>query len=195
MSNQTTLSDTISVISSLDSAGGHTQLDLLDGLTGDQCGQRLFHASHSPSLEKGLDLTMQDTSGPSSQSLSKSADLQRSLESSLRQRLNGSDLYEVIWKEWITPWGQSLSRPRVRALGTKGIAHGYLPTPSGTSNGGKNHVAGRLDEWGGSSNPFRGTSLGKVHSPAFELWMMGYPEEWAQQMPPATPSSRKSRQK
>lgn len=52
-----------------------------------------------------------------------------------------------------------------------------LPTPSGVRSG-KNHVAGRLDEWGGSSNLWRGTSIGKTHSPAFEEWVMGWPEQW-----------------
>ena len=54
---------------------------------------------------------------------------------------------------------------------------GFLPTPSGV-NGGRNHTSGRLDEWGGSSNPFRGTEIGKVHCPSFEGWMMGYPVLW-----------------
>jgi hypothetical protein len=55
---------------------------------------------------------------------------------------------------------------------------GLLPTPSGTSNHGKNHVSGRLDEWGGSSNPFRKTEIGKVHCAGFEEWMMGWPVQW-----------------
>ena len=57
------------------------------------------------------------------------------------------------------------------------IEFGYLPTPSGTRSG-KNHVIGRLDEWGGSSNPFRGTSLGPVRCPDFEEWMIGWPVRW-----------------
>jgi hypothetical protein len=61
-----------------------------------------------------------------------------------------------------------------------GTGYGLLPTPSGTSNHGKNHVSGRLDEWGGSSNPFRGTDIGKIHSPRFEEWMMGYPDRWTE---------------
>jgi hypothetical protein len=57
---------------------------------------------------------------------------------------------------------------------------GSLPTPSGTSNHGKNHVAGRLDEWGGSSNPWRGTEIGGISSPAFEEWVMGWPVQWTE---------------
>ena len=61
-----------------------------------------------------------------------------------------------------------------------GTGYGLLPTPSGTRNHGKNHVSGRLDEWGGSSNPFRGTPFGKIHSPRFEEWMMGFPDRWTE---------------
>lgn len=43
----------------------------------------------------------------------------------------------------------------VSGLTTDEYGYSLLPTPSGTSNGGKNHVVGRLDEWGGSSNPWR----------------------------------------
>lgn len=77
----------------------------------------------------------------------------------------------------------------------RGIEFGLLPTPSGTSNHGKNHVAGRLDEWGGSSNPFRGTPLGRVHCPSFEEWMMGYPAQWTALTSSETPSRPRSRKR
>ena len=63
-----------------------------------------------------------------------------------------------------------MSVPRIDANGCS-----LLPTPSGVSSHGKNHVVGRLDEWGGSSNPFRGTPLGRVRCASFEEWMMGFP--------------------
>ena len=63
---------------------------------------------------------------------------------------------------------------------TGGTGSGLLPTPSGTSNHGQNHVSGRLDEWGGSSNLWRGTEVGKIHSPRFEEWMMGFPDRWTE---------------
>ena len=77
--------------------------------------------------------------------------------------------------------------------GMSGKDYGLLPTPTGTSNHGMNNTVGRLDEWGKSNNPFRGTDLGKLHCPSFELWIMGYPEEWQQQMPSETLSSHKLR--
>ena len=81
---------------------------------------------------------------------------------------------------------------RSSARRTTGTGSGLLPTPSGTSNHGKNHVSGRLDEWGGSSNPFRGTEIGKIHSPRFEEWMMGFPDRWTELTDCETPWSRKS---
>lgn len=66
-----------------------------------------------------------------------------------------------------------------------------LPTPSGV-NGGTNHTAGRLDEWGGNSNPFRGTKYQRVRCAAFEEWMMGLDIHHTALTPSETPSSRKS---
>ena len=75
---------------------------------------------------------------------------------------------------------------------TAGTGSGSLPTPSGVGSGRKNHVMGRLDEWGGSSNPFRGTEVGKVRCASFEEWMMGFPTGWTASIRFATRSSRKS---
>lgn len=50
-----------------------------------------------------------------------------------------------------------------------------LPTP----NKGSDHWGARLDEWGGSSNPFRGTEIG--HLPLNPCWieeLMGFPQGW-----------------
>jgi hypothetical protein len=108
--------------------------------------------------------------------------------------LVGSTLYRLIWKDRATPAGRLLPTLALSARGIDGGGFIGLPTPSGTSNHGKNHVAGRLDEWGGSSNPFRGTLIGKLHSPSFEFWMMGIPVAWASLMRPAmlsTPRKRK----
>lgn len=70
-------------------------------------------------------------------------------------------------------WGLTTSASCIRESGCGSL----LPTPSGV-NGGVNHIAGRLDEWGGSSNLFRKTEIGGVHCPRFEEWMMGWPETW-----------------
>lgn len=77
-----------------------------------------------------------------------------------------------------------LRSPLERITGVK--ESGLLPTPSGTTNHGKNHVVGRLDEWGGSSNPWRGIEIGRTRSPSFEEWIMGWPVSWTELMPYAT---------
>lgn len=80
----------------------------------DPSGPAPAPANHSRSRASRKDLPTNAISGPSGGSLSASDALQRSMESRLRQLLNGSDLCEVIWKPWTTPWGQSLAKPRAR---------------------------------------------------------------------------------
>jgi hypothetical protein len=72
---------------------------------------------------------MSGTFGRISLGSSGSDALQRSLESRLRRCLSGSDLCEVIWKPWATPWGQSLSRPRARVRTTSETVSGLWATP------------------------------------------------------------------
>jgi hypothetical protein len=49
-----------------------------------------------------------------------------------------------------------------------------LPTPTA----GNNHSGGRLDEWGGSTNPFRGTEIGRLRlNPCWVEQLMGWPTE------------------
>jgi len=86
----------------------------------------------------------------------------------------------MTWRISTTPRMRSLFRlaPLMRPTGE--TEFGFLPTPCGTSNQGRNHVVGRLDEWGGSANPFRGTNLGKQRCASFEEWMMGFPIGWTE---------------
>ena len=57
------------------------------------------------------------------------------------------------------------------------IAVQMYPTPT-TVSGNNN---GRLDEWGGKGNPFRGTKQGsgKLNARWVE-WLMGYPDDWTE---------------
>lgn len=197
MSSLTICGDTRNVTSSLASADGHSQPDLPDGLTIDLFGQVPARASRSPSRGKAPAKVTTAISGPPSSVLSIPIAPLSLWESKLRQRLNsvGSMELSAIWKERVTPAGRRFFQraPRMRPIDVTGS--GSLPTPSGTSNHGKNHVSGRIDEWGGSSNYFRGKPGGNEHLPGFELWTMGFPDEWRQLMPPAMPSSRRSRRK
>jgi hypothetical protein len=63
----------------------------------------------------------------------------------------------------------------------EGTGSGLWPTPSGTSS--NSHVIGQLGDWGGSSNPWRGTELAKVRCASFEEWMMGMVIGWSGQTP------------
>ena len=71
---------------------------------------------------------MSATSGRRSKISSRSRNLQQSLENKLRPLLTGSPECEVIWKPWITPWGQSLSKPRAVVRRNIEIDFGLWPT-------------------------------------------------------------------
>lgn len=163
--------------SSPESADGLLPFVLPDGRTISPSGLVAALASLSARQVRELGLRMSGIYGPPCTTWSASASLQSSLESRLQQRLGTAGLIEssVTWKASVTHAGVRYCKRVAQTRPTSATDSGSLPTPSGTSNHGKNHVAGRLDEWGGSSNPFRGTSLGRVHCPAFELWVMGYP--------------------
>lgn len=65
-----------------------------------------------------------------------------------------------------------------------------LPTP----NAGNSHWGGRLDEYGGSTNPFRGTEIGRSRlNPSWVEELMGYPIGYTDLEPSEIRSSRKSR--
>lgn len=83
---------------------------------------------------------MNATSGPSGSSLSRSAALQRSLESRLQASLDvdGSLEYVLTWKRWDMESGAPICALRVSALRTAGNAYSGWPTPAAidsTSNG------------------------------------------------------------
>lgn len=194
MSSQASLPDSPSAISSQVSVVGPTPSSLQAGALGPY-GPVPALASLSARQVKALGLQTSGISGRHGFTSSASADLQSSLESRLQRRLASAGLMElsVTWKVMATPAGRPYCQrvPQMPRIDVTGF--GSLPTPSGTSNHGKNHVAGRIDEWGGSSNYFRGKEGGNEHLPGFELWTMGFPDAWRQLMPPATRSSRKPR--
>ena len=198
MSNQKSSKDIRSITFSPGSEAGASPCVAQDGQTIDVFSPEAHHANHSALQDAERGMKTSGTLPQSGSTWSQPSGLLGSLVSRLQPQLKkttGSMIYSMHWKQKATPRGRSYYQLVASARRTSVNASGSLPTPSGTSNGGKNHVAGRLDEWGGSSNPFRGTDFGKVHCPSFELWMMGYPEEWAHAMPPETRSSRRSRRK
>lgn len=197
MCSPTTSAGTPNVISLPASEAGAAPFALPAGPTIDLSGQAVAPASHSAPRAAAKAASTIDISGRTGSQSSRSAALQSSLGSKLQSLLGtpGSTNWQLIWKVRHTPLGRPYSQLSLSGRRISVRDFGLLPTPSGTSNHGLNHVAGRLDEWGGTSNQFRGTSLGKVHCPSFELWTMGYPETWRQQMPLATPLYRKSQRR
>jgi hypothetical protein len=119
-----------SAISSLASAAGLTLCERRDGTITVQPGPGLAPASPSLSPEPSEALPTNATSGQSGEIWLKSFDLQSSLENRLRAQLNGSDLCEVTWKKWATPWGHSRYKPRARVRTTFGTDTGSWPTPT-----------------------------------------------------------------
>ena len=81
----------------------------------------------------------------------------------------------LIWSVKDTPRGRSYFRLAASTPRIPGFDASLLPTPN--AHGG--HNSGRLDEWGGSNNMFRGTEIGRMPlNPGLVEWMMGFPEGW-----------------
>lgn len=97
------------------------------------------------------------------------------------------ELFCEIWPKWGWMQDGACWEPTMSAQNTIERESGFWPTPSGTSNHGRNRVVGRLDEWGGSGNPFRGTNLLGLRCPDFEDWMIGLPVSWTELTPYAMP--------
>jgi hypothetical protein len=128
MSAQTTFTAMLSATSSPASADGPTPSDRLAGTTPDLFGPDRAPVSRSALRESRRASPTSATSGPSGESLSASDRLQSSLESRLRERLHGSDLCEVTWSTWATPWGQCRSKPQARVRTTNARDFGLWPT-------------------------------------------------------------------
>jgi len=127
MSLPLTSEATGSAISSPGSADGQKPSGSLASKT-PQSGLVAVPANPSASQEAAAASPMIVISGRNGYGSSASAALQLSLESKLQAQLRGSDLCEVIWKPWATPWGQSLSRPRARIRTSLETAFGLWPT-------------------------------------------------------------------
>jgi len=98
------------------------------------------HAPANPSAwrEKEMERVTKDTFGPLFDGLSPSADLQRSLENRLRQRMAvyGSPEYELTWKQWAMPSGPPICALRASGRRTSGNDCSGWPMPN-VPNGGR----------------------------------------------------------
>ncbi len=102
LSNPETSTDSFSAISSPVLVAGVMPCDLLDGQIASPSGPEVAPVSHSAQPEKVSARKTRVTFGRSSVVSSASADLQKFMESRLRQRLdvNGSMEYALTWKHW-----------------------------------------------------------------------------------------------
>jgi len=97
--------------------------------------------------------------------------------------LGGSESFSGTWPRSGSMRNGVCSARQPLDFRTNAIASGSsLPTPSGV-NGGRNNMMGRIDEWGGSSNPLRGTVIGSMCLPPFEELVMGWPIGWTELTP------------
>ena len=82
---------------------------------------------------------------------------------------------EQVAQMWPTP---RAGLPGSRKLGTGGkVLAEEVKFPTPTAMTGNN--SGRLDEWGGSGNPYKGTEQGKQQlNPDWVEWLMGFPRGW-----------------
>jgi hypothetical protein len=104
---------------------------LLDGLTTSKYGQEAVRANLS-ALQVAIEAFMtNDICGPIGFPSSPSASLQQSLESKLRQRLEGagSTLFSLTWKSKATPAGRPYFQLVASARRISGSDCGSWPTP------------------------------------------------------------------
>jgi len=116
-----------------------------DGPTTDRSGQVAARANPSPLQERAQGQTTLDIFGPTCGGCSESADLQRSLENRLLQRMdaNGSPEYSLTWKNWAIDGQEPIcalrgSGRRTSDNGCGGSASDW-PTPTASMDGGPNN--------------------------------------------------------
>jgi hypothetical protein len=204
MSNQAMLQDTTAAIFSPESPGGLKPCEFplgqqIDLFGPDRARVNRFRAPASIS-EKQTSATY----GRLGIGSSRSADLQRSLESRLRRNLdaNGSLEYELTWKRWDTHSGPPICA--LRASTPRRYAKDFFgyPTPRSSDRGPRNpETAKKKLTADGRSRHHRiedlltvlGTRTG-YPNPMFLSWLMDFPESWVKYAPLVTRSTRKSRQ-
>jgi hypothetical protein len=132
MFDQTTFADSHSAISLPESADGRSRFDSPAGLMTDLFGAVPVLANLSPRQARDLGLLTSGTFGPCGTGSSRSAALQKSLESRLRARTSnlGSTLFSLTWKPLVTPARRILFRLRASVRRTSETALTSWPTPT-----------------------------------------------------------------
>ena len=209
MSHQLTLWDTPNATSSPVKASGRMPC-------GSQAGPMIANVGPAPvpvsrfrAREGARGTPTIDTCGPLFTASSPTARLQSSLESRLRARtdVNGSPEYALTWKTWDMPAGLPICALRGSARHILGS--GCIGWPTLIKRDGATLLRARRAPNATGSEPMAwvgGLVTGLVTenraglqmevsvglNPAWASWLMGFPAEWPQLAPSATPSSRKS---
>src|SRR5262245_17022814 len=131
MFDLTTCGPIVSATSSPASADGATPCGLPDGPMTDLFGQVVVPANPSAQPERARRPRTSVTCGLAGFLSSASAALQSSLESRLRQRLDGagSTLFSLTWRRKATPAGRPYYQLAASARRISGIEFGSWPTP------------------------------------------------------------------
>jgi len=166
-----------------------------------QFGQDHALASLLVSQAEVKALTTNNTYGQNSKDLSPSAILQQSLENRLRVRLAayGSRMYALTWSHWNMPLGPPIFVRRASALPNREHVSFGWPTPSARDYRDitKSEIGYAVQRARHQPSAVTRAYLRGMHStqiaPLYRI-LMGFPVQWEQFMPTATPSSRKSRQ-
>jgi hypothetical protein len=145
-----TSKDTPNAISSPGADSGQSQPDLLDGLTTNQFGPPLAPASRFRRPAKGAEPMIQGICGRTYFASGVPDGPLSEWESRLRERLAmvGSTESALIWREKVTPAGQSISRLAVSTRHTNGTgnigSHWRTPIAS-NKGGGDTHTVAQIE--------------------------------------------------
>ena len=197
MSKQAILPDTPSATSLPALVAGATPCALPDGQRTDLFGQVVARANPSAQPAAGAASPTNVTSGLPGSTSSASADLTLSLVSKLTQRLDteGSTLFNLTWKEKVTPAGRSVSLLRASARRTSGNDCGSWLTPNANEDAAgslRGNMQRMLTHQAKERDP-EGCATGMQLNANLARWLMGIPADWHNCAPTAMPSSRKSR--
>ena len=181
-----TLEDMSNAISLPALEDGHLPLNGPDGK--DQSGPEAVPVSRFRSREKEKAMPTNAISGPLFNNSSPSASLQWSLESRLRQKLEGSGcpLYDLTWSQWDMPAGAQICRQRASARRISDKDFSGWPTPvSHPANGTPEDFLRRKRE-----SVARGSQMGIVLSnlqmvaKTVEVPLAGWPSPLANKLSP-----------
>ncbi len=199
MLEQMTLWDTNNATSSPASAAGGSHCAPPAGPTTEKCGQDHAPASHSAPLASAAAQPMRATCGHSGATSLRSAALQQSLESRLREAvdLNGSPEFGMTWKHKAMPWGAPIFRLAASQRHRNASESGLLPWATPKASDGEKASAlskarqaeGRQpDCLPGQVRPWLGlTAKDGALSQESSRWVMGYPIAWSSCAATATP--------